>query len=35
VGAGVVAGSSAEGEWRETEVKSVPLLHALGGAHAV
>lgn len=35
VGAGLVEGSTADGEWRETEVKSVPLLHALGGAHAV
>ena len=33
VGAGIVAGSSAEAEWRETELKSLAMLRALGGAH--
>ncbi|RKH74575.1 isochorismate synthase [Corallococcus aberystwythensis] len=31
VGAGIVAGSSAESEWRETEMKSLAMLRALGG----
>ncbi len=31
VGAGVVAGSTSEGEWLETEAKSLTLLEALGG----
>jgi len=31
VGAGVVAGSTCEGEWLETEAKSLTLLEALGG----
>jgi isochorismate synthase EntC len=30
VGAGVVAGSTAEGEWLETEAKSFTLLEAIG-----
>jgi isochorismate synthase len=33
VGAGIVAGSSAESEWRETEMKSLAMLRALGGGH--
>ena len=33
VGAGIVAGSSAEAEWRETEMKSLAMLRALGGEH--
>ncbi|OJT17656.1 isochorismate synthase [Archangium sp. Cb G35] len=33
VGAGIVAGSSAEAEWRETEMKSLAMLRALGGGH--
>ena len=33
VGAGIVAGSSAESEWRETEMKSQAMLRALGGGH--
>jgi isochorismate synthase len=33
VGAGIVAGSSAEAEWRETEMKSLAMLRALGGTH--
>ncbi|MBN1209410.1 MAG: isochorismate synthase [Myxococcaceae bacterium] len=32
VGAGIVRGSSPEAEWRETEIKSLAMLHALGGA---
>ncbi|RKH21843.1 isochorismate synthase [Corallococcus praedator] len=35
VGAGVVAGSSAESEWRETEMKSLAMLRALGGGDVV
>ena len=31
-GAGVVAGSRPEAEWRETEAKSAPMLEAIGGA---
>lgn len=31
VGAGIVRGSSAEAEWRETEMKSLAMLRALGG----
>ncbi len=31
VGAGIVQGSSAEAEWRETEIKSLAMLRALGG----
>ncbi len=31
VGAGVVAGSTVEGEWQETEAKSALMLDALGG----
>jgi salicylate biosynthesis isochorismate synthase len=31
VGAGIVQGSSAEAEWRETEMKSLAMLRALGG----
>jgi isochorismate synthase len=31
VGAGIVAGSTAESEWRETEIKSLAMLKALGG----
>ncbi|MFZ5467903.1 MAG: isochorismate synthase [Myxococcota bacterium] len=31
VGAGVVRGSTPEGEWRETELKSLPMLEASGG----
>lgn len=34
VGAGVVAGSTAEGEWQETEAKSRTLLEAMGGRRA-
>lgn len=34
VGAGVVAGSTPEAEWRETEAKSLPMLEALGGGDA-
>ncbi len=30
VGAGIVAGSSSEAEWRETELKSLTMLRALG-----
>lgn len=33
VGAGIVAGSSAESEWRETEFKSLAMLRALGEEH--
>ena len=33
VGAGIVAGSSAEAEWRETELKSLAMLRALGGGN--
>ncbi|PTL80773.1 isochorismate synthase MenF [Vitiosangium sp. GDMCC 1.1324] len=33
VGAGIVAGSSAESEWRETEMKSLTMLRALGGGN--
>ncbi|MBM7116759.1 isochorismate synthase [Archangium primigenium] len=33
VGAGIVAGSSAESEWRETEMKGLAMLRALGGGH--
>ncbi|MDY7231616.1 isochorismate synthase [Hyalangium rubrum] len=32
VGAGIVQGSSAEAEWRETEMKSLAMLRALGGS---
>ena len=32
VGAGIVQGSSAAAEWRETEMKSLAMLRALGGA---
>ncbi|MBU8897055.1 isochorismate synthase [Corallococcus sp. M34] len=35
VGAGIVAGSSAEAEWRETEMKSLAMLRALGGGDVV
>ncbi|RKH42047.1 chorismate-binding protein, partial [Corallococcus sicarius] len=35
VGAGIVAGSSAESEWRETEMKSLAMLRALGGGDVV
>ncbi|HKD42349.1 MAG TPA: isochorismate synthase [Myxococcaceae bacterium] len=35
VGAGVVAGSTAEGEWLETEAKSLTLLEAIGGGIGV
>jgi salicylate biosynthesis isochorismate synthase len=31
VGAGIVQGSSAQAEWRETEMKSLAMLRALGG----
>ncbi|WP_194869527.1 chorismate-binding protein, partial [Myxococcus sp. AB025B] len=31
VGCGIVAGSIAEAEWRETEMKSLAVLRALGG----
>ncbi len=31
VGAGIVQGSSAQAEWRETELKSLAMLRALGG----
>jgi salicylate biosynthesis isochorismate synthase/menaquinone-specific isochorismate synthase len=31
VGAGIVQGSCAEAEWRETEIKSLAMLRALGG----
>ncbi len=31
VGGGIVAGSTAEAEWRETELKSLTMLRALGG----
>ncbi|HYH94809.1 isochorismate synthase [Hyalangium sp.] len=31
VGAGIVQGSSSEAEWRETEIKSLAMLRALGG----
>jgi len=31
VGAGIVQGSCAESEWRETEIKSLAMLRALGG----
>jgi isochorismate synthase len=34
VGAGVVEGSTAEGEWLETQAKSLTLLEALGGERA-
>jgi salicylate biosynthesis isochorismate synthase/menaquinone-specific isochorismate synthase len=34
VGAGVVAGSTAEGEWEETQTKALTMLAALGGSHA-
>ncbi|MHB8875743.1 MAG: isochorismate synthase [Myxococcaceae bacterium] len=33
VGAGVVAGSTAAGEWAETEAKSLTMRQALGGGH--
>ncbi len=33
VGAGIVAGSNAESEWRETELKSLAMLRALGEEH--
>ncbi len=33
VGAGIVAGSCAEAEWRETEMKSLAMLRALGGGY--
>lgn len=32
VGAGIVAGSKAEAEWRETELKSLTMARALGGS---
>jgi isochorismate synthase EntC len=32
VGAGIVRGSSPEAEWRETEIKSLAMIRALGGA---
>lgn len=35
VGAGIVAGSSAESEWRETEMKSLAMLRALGGGDVI
>lgn len=35
VGAGIVQGSSAEAEWRETEMKSLAMLRALGGGDVV
>lgn len=31
VGAGIVQGSNPEAEWRETEIKSLAMLRALGG----
>ncbi|ADO72136.1 isochorismate synthase [Stigmatella aurantiaca] len=31
VGAGIVAGSNAQAEWRETELKSLTMVRALGG----
>jgi isochorismate synthase EntC len=31
VGAGIVAGSNAQAEWHETELKSQVMLRALGG----
>ncbi len=34
VGAGIVAGSTAQGEWLETEAKSFTLLEAIGGTVA-
>lgn len=34
VGAGIVAGSTAESEWRETEMKALTMLRALGGQDA-
>ena len=34
VGAGIVAGSSAEAEWRETELKSLAMVRALAGESA-
>lgn len=33
VGAGIVAGSRAEAEWHETEMKGLAMLRALGGGH--
>jgi len=35
VGVGLVAGSTAEAEWRETEMKSLAMLRALGGGDVV
>jgi salicylate biosynthesis isochorismate synthase/menaquinone-specific isochorismate synthase len=35
VGVGLVAGSTAESEWRETEMKSLAMLRALGGGDVV
>lgn len=35
VGGGIVAGSNADAEWRETEMKSLAMLRALGGEDAV
>jgi isochorismate synthase EntC len=32
VGAGVIPGSTAAGEWEETRIKSLPMLDALGAA---
>ncbi|WNG26616.1 isochorismate synthase [Cystobacter fuscus] len=33
VGAGIVAGSRADAEWHETEMKGLAMLRALGGGH--
>ena len=33
VGAGVVAGSTADAEWEETEAKARPMLRAVGVVH--
>ncbi|NVJ01381.1 chorismate-binding protein, partial [Myxococcus sp. AM009] len=35
VGVGLVAGSNADSEWRETEMKSLAMLRALGGGDVV
>ncbi|NMO19164.1 chorismate-binding protein, partial [Pyxidicoccus fallax] len=35
VGVGLVAGSTPEAEWRETEMKSLAMLRALGGGDVV
>ncbi|HZI15345.1 MAG TPA: isochorismate synthase [Myxococcus sp.] len=35
VGGGIVSGSNAEAEWRETEMKSLAMLRALGGGDVV